>query len=219
MNCKRVFLMCVCSVVLLAGSAFAYKDAFEPESDTAVSYSTYSVEKQEADLNIDTITVDITDEASTEYRIKTGHAITCHNKTKKIELLLEEESLGTQTLFFLAPILKNVFDKGETLCIDEIEMHLHPLLVEFIIGLFHKSAINEKGAQLIFTTQDMHLMSLDLMRRDQLYFVDKNKNTGATEIYSLDEFSVRKNENIRKAYLAGRYGGVPNCRRIQPSVQ
>lgn len=174
---------------------------------------------QEADLNIDTITVDITDEASTEYRIKTGHAITCHNKTKKIELLLEEESLGTQTLFFLAPILKNVFDKGETLCIDEIEMHLHPLLVEFIIGLFHKSAINEKGAQLIFTTHDMHLMSLDLMRRDQLYFVDKNKNTGATEIYSLDEFSVRKNENIRKAYLAGRYGGVPNCRRIQPPVQ
>lgn len=207
-------------------------NAFRDDENNELKNFTLQI-LQEADININHIGIDISDEKITEfnvppelyqklklsgstegtihkYKIHTGHEITTEHKTRQIELLLEEESLGTQTLFFLSPILKKVFDRGKTLCIDEMEMHLHPLLVEFIIHLFHKPSLNKNGAQLIFTTHNIHFMSLDLLRRDQLFFVDKNKQTGATELYSLDEFSVRKNENIRKAYLAGRFGAVPN---------
>ena len=96
------------------------------------------------------------------------------------------------------------------MCIDEIESHLHPELVQFLIRLFYNRKVNTNGAQLIFTTHNVVLMSLDLVRRDQLYFTQKDKKTSATELYSLAEFSVRKEENIRKAYLNGRFGAIPN---------
>ncbi len=68
------------------------------------------------------------------------------------------------------------------------------------------------GAQLIFTTHATSLLSLDIFRRDQIYFTEKNNETGESDLYSLDEFSVRKTENIEKGYMQGRYGAIPYIR-------
>ena len=125
------------------------------------------------------------------------------------ELDMLMESFGTQNLFFLCPILKETFDKGKTIIIDEIDKSLHPFIVEFIIKLFHNKEINKNNAQLIFNTHDTNLLSLDIFRRDQIWFTEKDSKSGMTDLYPLDDFSVRKNENIQKGYLNGRYGAVP----------
>ncbi len=124
-------------------------------------------------------------------------------------LNMQEESLGTQNLFFLSPILKETFEQGKVAVIDEIDRSLHPMLVRYIVELFHNPKVNIHNAQLLFNTHDTNLLSLDIFRRDQIYFVEKDYSKGTTELYSLDEFSVRKQENIRKGYLQGRYGSIP----------
>lgn len=145
-----------------------------------------------------------------QVKITTGHEVFDKNGiAKNFKLELSEESLGTQHLFYLSTILKSAFEKGETIIIDEIDSSLHPLLVNFIIGLFHNPEENKNNAQLIFSTHDTNLLSLDVFRRDQIYFVEKNNRTGESELYSLDEFPVRKTENIRIGYLQGRYGAIP----------
>ena len=142
--------------------------------------------------------------------IRTGHQVKCSDGSKQnFYLDLREESQGTNQLFWIAPILKEVIGKGKTMVIDELDRSLHPFLVKFLVELFHNPDLNKKNAQLIFTTHDTTLLSLDTFRRDQIYFVEKDPHTAATELYSLDEFSVRKSENIEKGYLLGRYGAVP----------
>lgn len=145
-----------------------------------------------------------------EVRISTLHEIENGegNKTD-FELELQEESLGTQSLFFFSIVLKEAFEKGKVIIVDEIDKSLHPLLVEFIIKLFHNSEINKNNAQLIFNTHDTNLLSLDNFRRDQIWFTEKEPKKGTTELYPLDDFSVRKTENIQKGYLNGRYGAIP----------
>jgi AAA15 family ATPase/GTPase len=144
------------------------------------------------------------------YSISVNHSV--ENEAGDIEnyrLDLTEESLGTQRLFGMTPHLQVAFKKGKTIIVDELENSLHPLLVEEILKMFNNPTINEADAQLIFNTHDVNLLSLDNFRRDQIYFLEKNPKTASSEIYSLDEFSVRKRENIRKGYLQGRYGAVP----------
>lgn len=127
----------------------------------------------------------------------------------KYVLNMGEESLGTQNIFFLSPLLMDTLSKGKTIIIDEIDKSLHTSLVRYIIELFHNSEINTNNAQLIFNTHDTNLLTLDIFRRDQIYFVEKDFSNATTDLYSLDEFSVRKNENIEKGYLQGRYGAIP----------
>ena len=69
--------------------------------------------------------------------------------------------------------------------------------------------VNKNGAQLIFNSHDVSLLDLELFRRDQVYFVEKNNDSGITDVYSLADFSPRKSENIQKGYLQGRYGAIP----------
>lgn len=147
-----------------------------------------------------------------QYQIKitTGHTVKdAKGLEKKYTLPLVEESLGTQQLFFLAPLLRQTFEKGKVLVIDEIDRSLHPFIVKFLVNLFRNPSVNTKGAQLIFNTHDTTLLSLDTFRRDQVYFTEKDAETGATDLYSLDEFPVRKTDNIEKGYLLGRYGAIP----------
>ena len=142
--------------------------------------------------------------------ITTGHTIVDENGTQKeYSLKLQEESLGTQLLFFYGPLLKDAFEKGKTLILDEIDKSMHPSLVKFIMNLFRDPDINKAGAQLIVTTHETGILTLDMFRRDQIYFTEKDSRTGVTDLYSLDEFSVRKTENIEKGYLMGRYGAIP----------
>ena len=145
-----------------------------------------------------------------EYQITTGHIIKKDDGSKKeYPLQLADESLGTQQLFTFGPILKNAFDFGKVIMIDEIDKSLHPFIVQFLMNLFRNPEINKKGAQLIATTHETALLSLDTFRRDQIFFTEKNSDTGITDLYSLDEFSVRKTDNIEKGYLLGRYGAIP----------
>ena len=89
---------------------------------------------------------------------------------------------------------------------------MHPSLVQYLINLFNDESVNKCNAQLIISTHTTSLLSQKYLRRDQFYFVDKQQETGESELYSLDEFSPRKREDIRKAYLLGRYGAVPNIK-------
>ena len=142
--------------------------------------------------------------------ITMAHEIIDDNGNMKVyNLDITNESSGTKIIFAMAPLLKDVFEKGKIFAIDEIERSLHPSLVEMIIKFFHNPEINKGNAQLIFNTHDTNLLSLDLFRRDQIWFAEKDPKKGATELYPLDDFSVRKTENIQKGYLNGRYGAIP----------
>lgn len=123
---------------------------------------------------------------------------------------LADESDGTRKLMALAPAIESVLSKGGLLLIDGIEKDLHQALVEFIIAKFQSKKTNQKGAQLIFTTHNTELLSMELLRKDQLYFVDKHIDDGASELYSISTFSTRTTDNIRKGYLLGKYGAIPD---------
>ena len=145
-----------------------------------------------------------------DVEITTSHTIEDENgKQTEYSLKLQEESLGTQLLFFYGPLLKEAFEKGKTLILDEIDKSMHPSLVKFIMNLFRDPDVNKAGAQLIVTTHETGILTLEMFRRDQIYFTEKDSKTGVTDLYSLDEFSVRKTENIEKGYLMGRYGAIP----------
>ena len=144
------------------------------------------------------------------FHITTRHNITTEDgKEEDIDLDFEEESLGTQNMFILNPILLYVLKKGKVLIIDELDRSLHPFLVEYIVKIFNSEKYNKNGAQLIFNTHDTNLLNLSLFRRDQIWFTEKDYKKGATDLYPLDDFPVRKTENIEKGYLNGRYGAIP----------
>ena len=145
-----------------------------------------------------------------DVEITTGYTVVDENGEKtEFSLTLQEESIGTQLLFFYGPLLKDAFEKGKTIVLDEIDKSMHRSLVKFIMNLFRDPDVNKNGAQLIVTTHETGILSLDMFRRDQIYFTEKDSKSGVTDLYSLDEFSVRKTENIEKGYLMGRYGAIP----------
>lgn len=119
-----------------------------------------------------------------------------------------EESDGTQKFFGLLGPWLDVLKKGYVLVVDELDIRLHTLLTKKLITLFHNPEINKKNAQLIFTTHDTNLLDQDLFRRDQIWFTEKREDK-STELYSLDDFSVRKDAKIEKGYLQGKYGAIP----------
>lgn len=123
---------------------------------------------------------------------------------------LSDESDGTRKLMALAPAIESALRTGGVLLVDELERELHTRLVNFIISKFQSKATNPNGAQLIFTTYNTELMSMELLRKDQLYFADKRENNGASELYSLSDFATKTTDNIRKGYLIGKYGATPN---------
>lgn len=92
---------------------------------------------------------------------------------------------------------------------EHFKGRMHPLLTRHLIEMVQDAAINTNHAQLIFTTHDTGLLDLTLLRRDQIWFAEKNEKTMQTDIYALTEFSPRKGENIAKGYLQGRYGAIP----------
>lgn len=123
--------------------------------------------------------------------------------------LLSEESTGIQKLFaFLCPFL-DIVSKGKVLICDELETSLHESLVYLLLKSF--MAIDKAiQPQIFFTTHDTSLLSLDLFRRDQIWFTELNNEDRSTELYSLAEIkNIRKDENYGKGYISGRYGAIP----------
>ncbi len=154
----------------------------------------------------------ITAQELEQIEIITEHMIGEGDNKTRYTLGLGEESLGTNQLFILGPFLKEAFEKGIAIVIDEIDKSLHTFIVKHIINMFRDKDINKAGAQLVFTTHDTSLLSLSTFRRDQVYFTEKNNKTGISDLYSLDELPVRKTDNIEKGYLLGRYGAIPYIR-------
>jgi uncharacterized protein len=120
----------------------------------------------------------------------------------------QQESEGTKALMSYLSLIFLALHQGTTIVIDEITGRLHPLLVRRIVEWFNNPEINPKGAQLIFTSHDTTLIDLSIFRRDQIWFVEKNRQRESS-LFSLAEFSPRKGEAIAKAYLSGRYGAIP----------
>ena len=127
---------------------------------------------------------------------------------ERVKFDLSDESNGTQALFKSAGAWLNVFANGEVLLFDEIDTSLHPLLTRFLIAHFHSHLTNPNGAQLIFSSHDTTLLSRELFRRDQLWFVEKQPDA-SSRLYPLTEFSPRSDEPIERWYMRGRYGALP----------
>ena len=125
-----------------------------------------------------------------------------------ISLDLGDESDGTRRLLAFAGRWIDALDNGRVLIVDEIDNSLHPLVVRFLIKLLYDPEVNKKNAQLIFTTHDTSLLDNEIFRRDQIWFVEKDKSN-STQIYPLLDFSPRKHEAIGRGYLQGRYGALP----------
>lgn len=129
--------------------------------------------------------------------------------------LSEEESDGTRKVFALAGPLLDVLNNGYILAIDELNSRLHPKLEMFIIRMFHNPNINRKNAQLIFTSHATPLMNEDsVLRRDQIWFCEKNRSKQFSTIYSAADFKSNKGENLESFYLSGRYGALPYVQEL-----
>ena len=118
------------------------------------------------------------------------------------------ESSGTiHLLSLLAPII-SALKYGKLVVLDEITTSLHTNLSREIINLFSSKESNPNNAQLIFSTHDTNLLSCGVLRRDSIWFAEKDRD-GKTCVYPLTDFKVRKGENIEKGYLQGRFGAIP----------
>lgn len=126
----------------------------------------------------------------------------------------EAESEGTKKLIQLSGPIFDTLNRGLVLCVDEIDAKMHPLISQFIVNLFNDPEKNTKNAQLIFTTHDTHLLSSKMLRRDQIWFTEKDA-TEQTDLYNMMDIELpdgskpRSDANYKRNYIAGRYGAIP----------
>jgi len=122
-------------------------------------------------------------------------------------------SAGTKRMLELSDVLYKALTEASVIAIDDFDLHLHPQLVRYLIAIFNSVEHNPQNAQLICTTYDVLLLDEDI-RRDQIWFVDKNEY-GASHLYALSDFKdVRKNSDLLKRYLLGVYGAIPTLNRV-----
>lgn len=121
---------------------------------------------------------------------------------------LDKESLGTKKLIAILGPIYDALKKGKLLVIDEIDTSMHPLLSRKLIKLFQSRETNPNFAQLLFSTHDTNLLAGGFLRRDQIWFTEKNESN-ATIIYPLSDIETRKGDNIENGYLQGRFGAIP----------
>jgi len=126
---------------------------------------------------------------------------------------LQDESSGTQRLFAFAGPVLDALNRGSVLVVDELDSSLHAKMVRYLVAVFQTTEINKTGGQLVLTTHDTSLLSTDIFRRDQIWFVEKNR-AQATKLYPLTDFSPRKHEAIERGYLMGRYGALPFLKNL-----
>lgn len=134
-------------------------------------------------------------------------------------LPFEEESNGTKKMFCLYHHLHEVLTHGRTLWIDELDAKLHPLLLKYVLNLFHHDITNPRGAQLIYTSHENYTLTKEVFRRDQIWFAEKDA-LGQSSLYSLAEIrldnekKVRNDATYNKDYLSGRYGAIPSLKNF-----
>jgi len=119
-----------------------------------------------------------------------------------------KESAGTQRLAHLLPILVDLLNSEKVYIVDELDRSLHALLPKLFLENYLNAVSKKHHSQLIFTTHDTHLLDLNLLRKDEIWFLEKNEQ-GASQLYSLINLKMNADLNIQKAYLQGRFGGIP----------
>ncbi|MCI2049505.1 MAG: ATP-binding protein [Lachnospiraceae bacterium] len=152
------------------------------------------------------------DKKFSKVRIDTIHKMIDSDATETIPLKLE--SAGTLKMFALYPLLQEVLETGGVLFVDELNARLHPLLVRTFVITFLNQETNPNHAQLVFTSHDSWQLNSNILRRDEVWFIEKASN-GISTLYSLADFvdddgvKIRKDENFEKNYLLGKYGAIP----------
>lgn len=164
-------------------------------------------------FNIEVIKGD--DEDSRHIKIDALHKVIGSDEFASIPL--EEESDGTLKMFALYPALQDTLESGGVLFVDELNARLHPLLVRGFLITFLNPETNPNHAQLVFTTHDSWQLSNNLLRRDEIWFTEKEQS-GVSTLYSLADFvdedgaKIRKDESYEKNYLLGKYGAIPTLK-------
>lgn len=126
------------------------------------------------------------------------------------------ESYGTLRFMTWFPMIQNALINGATLVMDEFDASIHPMALMSIINIFHNDNINIHNAQLIFNTHNPIFLNANLLRRDEIKFVESDEETGISEIYKLSDFGtsgktgVRKREDYLRNYFINRYGAIKN---------
>ena len=126
------------------------------------------------------------------------------------------ESVGTLRLVGIIPYIFSVLASGGTLVMDELDASLHPMIVMNLISAFHNDEINKKKAQLIFNTHNPIYLNSQCFRRDEIKFVEKDKTTKSSILYSLSDFKtngdkpVRNTTDYMRNYFINRYGAIEN---------
>ena len=124
----------------------------------------------------------------------------------------DEASDGTKKMFYYSGTFVNLMKSGGTIIIDQFDERFHTSLTKAIVKLFNSE--KNKSAQLCFVTHDTNLLDNDLLRRDQIYFAEKNQR-GETAIYSLNEIKgVRNDSSLEKDYIKGKYGAIPFIKNL-----
>jgi len=155
-------------------------------------------------------------EISTIESTKEKSIISYHNKFDNNNVIIDsvafdfeaDESAGTKKIIYLLGALYDTLVHGKTLFIDELDAKLHPNLSKKILDFFHRFNLN--NAQFVFTAHDSILLDKDLLRRDQIWFVDRNK-FGSSQLYSMSDFDasvVRNTSDFKKKYLDSVFGAA-----------
>lgn len=127
---------------------------------------------------------------------------------------IDEESEGTKKLIQLSGPIFDTLAEGNVLWVDELDAKMHPLISQYIVDLFNDNTTNPHNAQLIFSTHDTHLLSAKLLRRDQIWFTEKDQSE-QTDLYNMMDIELpdgskpRSDSNFERNYIAGRYGAIP----------
>jgi AAA15 family ATPase/GTPase len=138
--------------------------------------------------------------------------------TKQRALPLRNESAGTRRLLLVMSRVLRSLDKGTLLIVDELDASLHTLVAEQILELFINPKYNLRGAQIIATTHDTNILACDHLRRDQIWFCEKD-DIGASSILSLADFKLRQTDRFEKGYLEGRFGAIPFAGDLQALLE
>lgn len=166
----------------------------------------------------------IGDDDTFDNESKTIKRVVSYHKNPNTDKLLMTpiscESSGTQKMLMLYVDLKQIIDSGGTIFIDELDAKLHPLLLRYILIMFHDDKLNPNHAQLIFSTHEVFTLDKDNLRKDEIWYTDKDK-TGISELYSLDSYvddnkkKVRNDASYGKDYILGRYKSIPSLKRME----
>lgn len=188
-----------------------YKDAFIAFLQALnIDITDIDVEVKNIKLNYEDLPQSMPEELKMLISNSEGIDIDTKLKYDDLEIDLNEESIGINKLFEIGIPLLDIFKSGKVLVYDELETSIHPILVKTIIDMFKNKKLNSKGGQLIFTTHDSNLLNLDLLRRDQIWMAEKDKEEKSTRIYSLSDLkNIRNDENIENGYIRGKYGSIP----------